>query len=202
MSVTRTLSISATIGGASSRIRMSFTGNVELTARPRLLAGKAGELTARTDNDTGTVTLATGHGQVSGTYTVFWAGGKRYNMTGVVTGDTIALDGGAGDNLPVLNTDVVIDEQEEMDFDFIDSDVQLLTASATRRGLVIFLEETNAVLYALQLGPNEETNDGYVWGDRPQFGSLLINGDVSKIRFANGSTDGTYTDFNVAVLKT
>lgn len=54
----------------------------------------------KTDNDTGAGNLAAGHGQTSGTYDVYWTTGQRLGMTGTVTVNALALDGGTGDNLP------------------------------------------------------------------------------------------------------
>ena len=71
---------------------------------PQLPAAKAGTLSARTDDNTGVVTLAAGHGlEVGDVVDVYWSGSGnyRYGMdVTVVDGNDVTVDGGAGaDNL-------------------------------------------------------------------------------------------------------
>jgi hypothetical protein len=65
-----------------------------------LPAASAGSLTTRTDDDTGEITLETGHGLSSGTYDVYWDGGVQYGVTATIAGDAMSIDAGSGDNLP------------------------------------------------------------------------------------------------------
>lgn len=70
-----------------------------------LAPAKTGVLSVRTDDDTGTVTMTTGHGFVtSDLVDIYWDGGSRRGMTATVTGDSVVLDGGSGDNLPIATT--------------------------------------------------------------------------------------------------
>src|SRR5678815_5092823 len=85
---------------ADGVVRMDKTGaNV-------LAAAKVGQLTTRTDNDTGTLTMVAGHGITTGArLDIFWeeAGvkGARYGVTvGTVATNSVPFDLGAGDNLP------------------------------------------------------------------------------------------------------
>ncbi|GAG11403.1 unnamed protein product, partial [marine sediment metagenome] len=69
-----------------------------------------GTLTTRTDADTGVCTLPDSRGLAHGitianTVAVWWTGGKRTGMTvSAQTGAAVTVDGGSGDNFPVLNT--------------------------------------------------------------------------------------------------
>lgn len=78
-----------------------------------LPAGKTGELTTRTDDNTGVVTMdATPVVASSDTVDVYWEGGRRYGMTVTdVTGDAVTIDGGSGENLPAQDTELVVTEQ-------------------------------------------------------------------------------------------
>lgn len=79
-----------------------------------------GQLTTRTDNDTGVVTLYGGNNSISeaDSVNVNWVvtgtAGKRREMTvtaismAVQGYITISLDGGSGDNLPAANSDLVL----------------------------------------------------------------------------------------------
>ncbi len=68
-----------------------------------------GQLTTRTDADTGVVTVIsdsdTGHGiTTSSTVDVYWQSGQRIGMSvTAVTAKAVTVDGGAGDDLPTLN---------------------------------------------------------------------------------------------------
>lgn len=81
-----------------------------------LALAKAGTLTTRTDNDTGTIT-STAHGYaVNDIVDVYWsgAGNVRYGMTvtSVPTADTFVADGGAGENLPAQASALTVAEQQ------------------------------------------------------------------------------------------
>lgn len=88
----------------------------------------SGELTTRTDDDTGVVTLATGHGILTGNVCdVYWSGGVRYGMTATVSSNAVTLDGGAGDNLPTLNTTgMAVVKQTAWEINFDGDDARII----------------------------------------------------------------------------
>jgi len=71
-----------------------------------LNTAKAGTLSTRTDNNTGTLTLGSGHGITDGQIIdVYWSGGVQRTVTvGTVSGTSVPIDGGIGDNLPTATT--------------------------------------------------------------------------------------------------
>lgn len=87
-----------------------------------------GELTGRTDDDTGIVTLATGHGiETADVVDVYWAGGVRYGMDATVDANAVTVDGGAGDALPILNTTITaLVEQIDWEMDWDGDDAQII----------------------------------------------------------------------------
>jgi len=97
----------------SSSFTRGMRGIAELwNDRPHSVAGT---LTTRTDDDTGTLTLSTGHGVMTGnTVDVFWNDGanSRTGMTaGTVSGNSVPIDGGSGDVLPAATTAVNVVNQ-------------------------------------------------------------------------------------------
>jgi len=85
-----------------------------------------GTLTARTDDQTGVVTVPDGRGPSNGTYDMSWYDDQdnhrsRRDMEGTVTEDKVTLEGGEGDALPEVGTSVVATEQGKglEDFDKI-----------------------------------------------------------------------------------
>src|SRR5690606_6519409 len=90
-----------------------------------LPAAFAGELTTRTDNDTGVVTVEDSEHTIETGDTVdaYWIDADglmqvRYGMEATVSTVEITLDGGAGENLPAEDTEVTVSAQVEIDTDF------------------------------------------------------------------------------------
>jgi len=116
--------------------KMTFDSLVSVdVVLPALVAAQTnGALTTRTDNDTGVVTLSTGHGiATSDVVDVYWSGGVRYGMTATVAGNLVTVDGGAGDNLPVLSTTITaVAKQVEMNPLDLDGDTAQVIAVVYR----------------------------------------------------------------------
>lgn len=102
----------------------------------------AGEITTRTDDNTVNVTFEAGHGFVDGDRVdIFWevggVPGCRYGIAIDMTGDVGLLDGGAGDNFPVLNTEVTVCKCRAEAFNVIGNNMQLLGLYMSGRGNII-----------------------------------------------------------------
>ena len=115
-----TLSFSLSVSGLGGTISKQYTrsgdggGTVEI-AVPR---GYAGTLSTRTDDETGTLTLADGHGiSTSQVIDLYWDGGSRRNITvGTVAGNSVPIgadNSGDGDDLPTENTEIVASSRVE-----------------------------------------------------------------------------------------
>jgi hypothetical protein len=105
------LAYGVSLGSINQSVVRSGDAKIELEIA--LPAGKAGTLTTRTDDNTGIVTVGSGHGiTISDTVDVYWETGRRYGVD-VTAQDatTISIDLGAGDNLPTATTAVVIVKQ-------------------------------------------------------------------------------------------
>ena len=115
-------------GGISMQASVNRAGDHPNSYEVPLPAGKAGTLTTRTDDNTGEATLATGHGIVDADVVdVYWSGGMRYGMTvGTVAGDVVPLDGGAGDNFPVVTTALVVTKQVTVNTQIDGDNVQII----------------------------------------------------------------------------
>lgn len=60
-----------------------------------------------------TCSLPEGHGVTSGSFDLFWNGGARYGIWGSVAGNTLTLQGGAGDDLPATGTEKIACKEPE-----------------------------------------------------------------------------------------
>jgi len=110
---------SLTLGGRSwsnqGAILREFDSLIDLAID--LPAGKTGDLTTRTDDETGSITMdSASHGITTGAIVdIYWTGGVRYGVTvGTVSGTTVPIgadDSGSGDVLPSQATELVVTEQ-------------------------------------------------------------------------------------------
>lgn len=103
-----------------------------------LAAAKIGALTTRTDDDTGELTMAAGHGLVTGKIDVNWIGGARRGMDAVVDANAIAIDGGDGDNLPADETAITATAQTTVNVDFPGTALKMIGVKPTCRANVDF----------------------------------------------------------------
>jgi hypothetical protein len=125
-----TYGITLQIGSVSIQKTVARQGTGEAVAEVDLLPGAAGELTTRTDDDTGTVTMdAAEHGIETGEIAdIYWTGGRRYGVTvGTVAGTAVPIDAGAGDNLPITTTEMVVVRQQQVNIS-IDGDNSAIVA--------------------------------------------------------------------------
>lgn len=109
------MNFSGSIGTPVSAFPLSESvdGDVGIDIRPvtAVPVAKTGSLTTRTDDDTGVVAAATGHGITTGQKVdLYWSGGSRLSMDATVSGDDITLDGGDAnsDVLPAAATAVTL----------------------------------------------------------------------------------------------
>jgi hypothetical protein len=158
-----------------------------------LAAAKSGQLTTRTDDDTGELTMAPGHGITTGQrLDVFWTGGHRRGMTvGTVAGDVVPIDGGSGDVLPANLTAITAQVPAEEAFNVVGNNLQFLAARASRRGAVSFCDSGNAEHLGFELNPTTGVDGGYQWYTGSGVTNPISGDTIAKVFFSNGSTAGT-----------
>lgn len=100
-------SVITVVDNQSYREDLTSTGTVLVQVSPSIPAAKPGQLTTRTDANTGTLTMESGHGISTGqTIIIFWSGGGRRSIVGTVSGDSVPFDNGSGDDLPANLTEI------------------------------------------------------------------------------------------------
>lgn len=121
-----------------------------------LAAAKVGQLTTRTDANTGELTMAASHGiSNSDRLDVYWDGGSRRGMTvGTVDGNDVPIDGGAGDDLPDNLTAVTAMVPQEEEFAFTGSNAEALAAFSQRTGTIVLAiaDDTESTAFVLAAG--------------------------------------------------
>lgn len=165
----------------------SHDGGNTVTAYP--LAATSGTLSTRTDNDTGVVT-ASGHSiSTSDVVDVYWTGGMRYGMTATVSGDDITVDGGAGDNLPTVDSAVTIAQQEIVQMDFDGTKLIALVVGSDLRCSLDFQTSGNSSLLHVELAGSGEA---YTWSTS-HGASTPLNGTLDHVDLSCGSTTAAAT---------
>ena len=180
-----TISVGAYILGSNVSVSLSRADDGAGQWNPTVAAGKTGELTTRTDNDTGVATLSTGHGITTGQKVdVFWNGGRRYNMTATVATNAVTVDGGGGDNLPVQGTAVVLCVHTVVNAAFDPDDLTALLITASKRASVVLVDAGDNILFAVDLAAGECS----LWWSNSGITCPMSGNDVAHIWVGNGDS--------------
>ncbi len=133
------------IGGKSYSENIDLSSDNRVAVSRDLAVALAAQLTTRTDNDTGVLTVATGHGITGADFVGFawlvagvWT--YRYNVdVTAVTSNTISIDLGAGTNLPdnLTNGFVMVRQREEMIVNQLPSTWQAMNFGSTKDCLMV-----------------------------------------------------------------
>ena len=198
--MTTTYSLSVQGGGISVQQSVTRNGDLTVAAQVTLPAGKSGTLTTRTDDNTGQLTVASGHGiTASDTVDVYWSGGRRYGVdVTAVASTTIDIDLGSGDNLPAAATAVVVCKQVVANV-MIDGDNAKLVVvnfavpgTSTAKSRVTFFDAVSgggsAVGSGLDLAANEPSVTDVTGGDANGYTGSVI---LSLVASNGGTAEGT-----------
>lgn len=161
MNVTNNISVT----GSGVTIQRTVQRSVEgVSGREVTLpAAKAGTLTMRTSDSVGTLTLSPGHGITTGMIVdLYWSGGTRYQVTvGTVSGNSVPFSLGAGFNLAIATTAIVICEQKQVNLAIDGSYLSLLAIevgyadpASTALAILRFDDAAAAGLIQLRLSAN------------------------------------------------
>lgn len=185
-----------TIRGSATR-----DGDGADTREIALPAGKVGQLTTRTDNETGTLTMASGHGITTGAIIdLYWATGARYGiLVGTVSTNSVPIgadNSGTGDNLPTNLTAIVACVQVPFNVAIDGDNVQLLgvkteytDTTETSDSRVGFLDVSEASIASLSLEANSpQIYDVAGGATNPFTGNPITHAVASNGSSANAAT--------------
>jgi hypothetical protein len=114
--------------------------NGETIVSPTLEAGQTPTSWTKGTASTGTAVKAAHTIETNDKVDVYWADGIRYRMDATVSGSSIALAGGAGDDLPDTDTAVILCVQVPFTLAFAGDNLSAMIGSATERSLVCLLD--------------------------------------------------------------
>jgi hypothetical protein len=179
---------------------VSADGAVLKTASPA--AAKVGQLTTRTDNNTGTLTMASGHGITTGArLDLYWDGGKRRGITvGTVSTNSVPFDLGSGDDLPANSTAITAMVPQSEAFVVTGDDVSALAVYSDQAGQFVFCEADNTEVEAIAAGGSAGGEQSYVWTADRNATNPLAGGAVTKVFFSHGSSSAAAVMRAVALI--
>lgn len=180
-----------TIGGVNfGSSSLARTANNVVNSDRELAAGSTAELTTRTDNDTGLLTVTAGHGlQSADLVDVYWDGGCRYGMTATVDVNAVTVDGGAGDNLPAGATDLVVCKQTVIDYPDVDGDNIIIIAAQCERRAHLDIRSESATVAAVDLAAGES----WAWASDTGMDNPLASETITEIRVSLGDAENAAT---------
>jgi hypothetical protein len=184
-------------GGVSINQNISRTADTCIGYEVTLPVGFAGTLSTRTDANTGTVTLAGGHGiSTADVVDIHWSGGVQYNVTvGTVSVNSMPFDVGIGDDLPDAATAVVVTKQVTVST-AIDGDNCSLIAiclesseGTSGKGHINFLDSGPASIEEIDLVGNVPRVFDITGGDT----NVFTGNPVVSSKATNGSSTAAAT---------
>lgn len=197
MSTSMVVQKNASVGGKSFNVAKTKTAEAAVVREVSLPAAKGGSLSVRTDDDTGTVVADSGsHGISTGNRVdLYWTGGSRRGVTvGTVSGTSIPIDGGAGDNLPSQAADITIVVAQEFDLNVVGNDIEALAMYAGARGTIV-IEDGSGELMARVF----EDLDNYIWYDGIGDVNPLAGDTATKV-FMSQAGESAAATFKIGVL--
>lgn len=151
-------------------------------------AAVAGTLSAKTDANTGTVTLGAGHGIVDGDKVdIYWTGGSsRYSTVGTVAGNDVPIDLGVGDALPAVGTAVTVCKvRDEGGQAIVHSNIVGVLLSAGQYATTfVFRTSANAELLAVVLPAGQS----FIWTTESGITNPFSAGTVAKVSMSHAGT--------------
>lgn len=164
--ITLNLDERATLDGQEYVSTGSVVGDGILKRIVAIPAAKTGQLTTRTDGDTGVLTMAAGHGiQQGDRLDVYWgsfAGRRGLEVTGV-DGNLVSIDGGAGDDLPANLTAITAAVPVQETFACDGDDVVALLLWGDQPGTIVVVDADDAELYAMSIGSTTNAGRSAIW---------------------------------------
>jgi hypothetical protein len=179
-----TISKAVTLGGKSISGAVTVTPVTEDAGQATLVAAKTGVLGTRTDNNTGTLTMTTGHGLTTGLIVdIYWVGGVQRNVTlGTVSVDSVPFDLGVGDNLPIATTAVTVGVQTAIDLDAVGSTIVIAFAHAKLKGCAGFQQNDGTVIVTAIMAAQE------VWDNTTLDTNAFSGVTLGKVVVSNGDS--------------
>ncbi len=186
---TASVFVNATLNGRTFVTDWTTSGDNIGGSSPSVPAAKAGALTTRTDNTTGTVTMTdSGHGiTTAAKVDIYWAGGSRRNVTvGTVSGTSVPISAGSGDNLPAATTVLaVVVPVTDGNWAVPGANVTAIAARATSyRGTFVIRQSDGTEILAVVVPAGQS----YLWSAKAGGANPVTGVTIGKATFSHENT--------------
>ena len=195
--ITHAQSISG--GGVTIQpLAVTRTNSGTIALEDTLSAAKTGALTTRTDDNTGTLTMAASHGITTGQIIdIYWAGGVQRSVTvGTVSVNEVPIDGGIGDNLPADETAItaVVQKSINLAIDGDSADIIAVILETNDKSLrtaanVQFKDAAADVIAEIDL----VTNVPQVWDIEGGSANPFTGDPITNLKASQGNSTSTET---------
>lgn len=192
MSMRMNVDTVAVLGGKSFPSVAALENEATLIREVSIPAAKPGQLTTRTSDTVGTLTMETGHGITTGArLDLYWtvngvAGARRGIVVGIVAGLSVPFSLGAGNNLPANLTSITAMIPNEETFPMVGNDMTGLAAWGAGGGQFVFCEDDDTEHLSLIIA-NVDGGQGYSWF-LGGFTNPLAGDTVTKVYFSHGDS--------------
>lgn len=156
-----TYTLSVTLGGITISEIVTREGDHPNPYEPTLPVASSGTVTNRTNNALTDVALLANHGLTNGTYDCFFSGGVRYGTAAAITGNTMTLSGGDGDNFPVNTTACQVSKVTAINTAIDGDEIELIAielktqnTTKTKVGHIKFMDTANNTVAEIDLVEN------------------------------------------------
>lgn len=197
VTVTHAQSISG--GGVTIQtLPVARTGSGPIGLEDTLNRAYAGTLSTRTDNNTGTLTMSSGHAITTGAIVdIYWSGGVQYAVTvGTVSVNSVPFDLGIGDNLPIATTAVTVCVRTAINL-AIDGDntsiiavcLETVDKSLRTAGHLWFQDASDAAVAEVDIVANVPQ----VWDITGGASNIFTGNPITKLKASQANTTSTET---------
>ncbi len=195
--ITHAQSISG--GGVTIQpLAVTRTNSGMIALEDTLNVAKTGTLSTRTDNNTGTLTMDSGHGITNGQIVdIYWSGGVQRTVTvGTVSTNSVPFDLGIGDNLPIATTAVTVCVQKAINLaiDGDNADIVAVILETVDKSLrtaanVQFLDAAADVIAEIDLVANVPQ----VWDIEGGSANPFTGDPITNLKATQGNSTSTET---------
>lgn len=158
---------------------------------PSLPAAKVGQLTTRTDANTGVLTMTGGHGITTGARLhLYWEGGSRTCTVGTVATNSVPIDLGIGDDLPANLTAITAMVPHQETFPIPDTAaLAAIGVQCDRKAIVQLEDSSDAAVAILKTTSAANAPANYWWDENGDAANpLLAEADVAKAYMSHGDS--------------
>ena len=182
---------SVTAGGKRFQQTKTVTTEAHTVREISLPAAKTGNLTTRTSDTVGTLTMDAGHGiATADLIDLYWEGGSRRSViVGTVSTNSVPISGGSGDVLPADESEITAMVQNVETVVVLAADVRALAVEVGAKATIIFKEADNTEIY------DRTFKDGAgadLWHEEGPDANP-IGEDIGKVTLTHGDSTGAKT---------